>query len=419
MANITIALLQLDRWVSFLRKQESSFSKVWIPHQVRNDNSSTQMRQNTISNKTFFFAGGGTGGHIYPAIAVAEKIIELQPNSTIHFFISSSKIGSKILEQTDFEYTCLPALRFSIKPNKLFCFVKSFFKSYKIAKQIISKAEKSVVIGTGGFVAVPVCVVARKMKIPIAAINVDIVPGRANKIICRWANEIFVQFEDTKKYFVKNAATVNVFGCPLRSGFDNPQANKAFEQLKLEKNKKILLVTGASSGAVNVNKIICSLLEKLNGFAVNWQIVHLTGRANFENVNAKYIDAEINYKLLDYYDNMPDLLNAAALVIGRSGAVSVAEYAAAVLPAICIPYPYHKDKHQYLNAAKLVEAGAAVIVDDLAIDANSAEFLWLKLNPLMENQNQLQQMKTNYAAIANTNAALQIAENLLGNLCCS
>ncbi|MCK5226370.1 MAG: UDP-N-acetylglucosamine--N-acetylmuramyl-(pentapeptide) pyrophosphoryl-undecaprenol N-acetylglucosamine transferase, partial [Planctomycetes bacterium] len=211
----------------------------------------------------------------------------------------------------------------------------------------------------------------------------------------------------------KNAATVNVVGCPLRSGFDNPQPAKAIEQLGLDENKKILLVTGASSGAVNVNKIICSLLEKLNDFAGNWQIVHLTGRADFENVNAKYIDAEINYKLLDYYDNMPDLLNAADLVIGRSGAVSVAEYAAAVLPAICIPYPYHKDKHQYLNAAKLVEAGSAVIVDDLAVNVNSAQLLWQKLKPLMENENELQQMKTNYTAIANTNAALQIAERLL------
>jgi len=102
----------------------------------------------------------------------------------------------------------------------------------------------------------------------------------------------------------------------------------------------------------------------------------LTGRANFDEVVRRYGDAKIAHKVIDYYDDMANLLAAADLVIGRSGAVSVAEYAAAGVPSICMPYPYHKDMHQYLNAGKLVEAGAAIIVDDVPDEKDRREWLW-------------------------------------------
>jgi UDP-N-acetylglucosamine--N-acetylmuramyl-(pentapeptide) pyrophosphoryl-undecaprenol N-acetylglucosamine transferase len=182
--------------------------------------------------------------------------------------------------------------------------------------------------------------------------------------------------------------------------------------LGLDKNKKVLLITGASSGAENINAAMCSLLEKLDVFADNWQIVHLTGANNFEKVNSRYSNAKISHKVLGYFDDMPDLLAAAELVVGRSGAVSVAEYAAAAVPSICIPYPYHKDKHQYLNARKLVDAGAAVIAEDLPDATGRAERLWRELEELMKNENRRQEMKQNCRKIARKDAAAKIAERL-------
>jgi UDP-N-acetylglucosamine--N-acetylmuramyl-(pentapeptide) pyrophosphoryl-undecaprenol N-acetylglucosamine transferase len=249
--------------------------------------------------------------------------------------------------------------------------------------------------------------------VPVVLLNVDIVPGRANKIIGRWADEIFVQFEETGQYFAHSSAAVHVVGCPLRSGFSNPEPDKVIEQLGLEKQKKILLITGASSGSENINDAVCSLLEKLSAFADGWQIVHLTGQANFEKVKNKYSDAKIRHKVLDYYDNMPNLLPAVDLVVGRSGAVSVAEYAAASVPSICIPYPYHKDRHQYLNAGKLVEAGAAVIVDDLPERKDTAQRLWAELEELMKDDVKRQEMKKNCEAVAKKDASLKIAEILI------
>ena len=289
-----------------------------------------------MGGKCFFFAGGGTGGHIYPAIAVAERIVKLEPKAKIHLFVSTCNIYSQILTQTSFEYTRLPAKGFSTQPGKLINFCTLFLKSYQIAKRTITESKNPVVIGIGGFVAAPVCFAAHKLKVPVVLLNVDIVPGRANKIIGRWADEIFVQFEETGQYFAKSKAAVSIVGCPLRSGFSNPEPDRAIEQLGLEKQKKILLITGASSGSENINNVVCSLLEKLGAFADGWQIVHLTGVGNYEKVKNKYSDAKIRHKVLDYYNDMPNLLSAADLVVGRSGAVSVAEYAAASVPSISL-----------------------------------------------------------------------------------
>lgn len=366
-----------------------------------------------MGDKCFFFAGGGTGGHIYPAIAVAEQIANIQPTANIHFFCSRRSIDEQILVQSGLEYTQLAAKGFSIRPGKLIDFCGSFLKSYKIAKKVIAKSKNSVVIGTGGFVSGPVCLAARKCKVPIGLLNVDIVPGRANKIISRWADEIFVQFEETMQYFAHKSAKVHVVGCPLRRGFGNPEPNKATEQLELDKYKKTLLITGASSGSENINRAVCSLLRNLDAFADDWQIVHLAGVNNYEKVKSEYGNAEIGHKVLGYFDDMPNLLAAADLVIGRSGAVSVAEFAASGTPSICMPYPYHSDRHQYLNAGKLVEAGAAVIVDDLPNENDKAEWLWEELEELMKDEKKREEMKRNCEAIAKKEAGLKVAEKLV------
>jgi UDP-N-acetylglucosamine--N-acetylmuramyl-(pentapeptide) pyrophosphoryl-undecaprenol N-acetylglucosamine transferase len=365
------------------------------------------------AGRSFFFAGGGTGGHIYPAIAVAERIVELEPGAKVHFFCSGRQIDSKVLQRSGFAYTTLPVEGLSVRPGKLMRFCRSFIKSYRIASAAIVESKDAVVIGVGGFVAGPVCLAAHRLKSPIAVLNVDIVPGRANKLIARWADEIFVQFDDTRDYFARSKAKVSVVGCPLRKGFDNPQASRAIEQLGLDKRKKILLVTGASSGAANINDAVCSILEKLDAFVGDWQVVHLTGQTHFENVKARYEWAKISRKILAYYDDMPDLLAAADLLIGRSGAVSVAEYAVAGVPSICMPYPYHKDRHQYLNAGKLVEAGAAVIVDDLPDSNERAEWLWEELEGLMKDEKKRREMMENCAQVAKPDAASRIAQRLL------
>ena len=366
-----------------------------------------------MSDKCFFFAGGGTGGHIYPAIAVAEQIARIEPAARIHFFCSDRPIDKHILGQTHFDYRVLPAKGFSIRPKGFIEFYKSFRKSYSTAKEAIGESWNSVVIGAGGFVSAPVCWAAHKCRVPIALINVDIVPGRANRLIAGLANEVFVQFQDTADYFAGRAKKVSVVGCPLRSGFANPRPDEAIRQLGLDAGKKILLVTGASSGSQNINSAFCSLLGKLEAFADDWQIVHMTGQNNYDEVDSYYSDVKIRHKVLSYFDDMADLLAAADLVIGRSGAVSVAEYAVAAVPSICMPYPYHKDRHQYLNAGKLVEVGAAVIVNDVPDEKERSEWLWEELERLMKDEKARQVMAEGCKIVANAHAAQAISNSLV------
>jgi UDP-N-acetylglucosamine--N-acetylmuramyl-(pentapeptide) pyrophosphoryl-undecaprenol N-acetylglucosamine transferase len=301
-----------------------------------------------------------------------------------------------------------------MQPGRLLDFCASFLKSYRIAKEMLGKSSNAIVIGIGGFVAAPVCLAAHKLKIPVVLVNVDILPGRANKVMAHWADEIFVQFEETAKCFAKGKAKVSVVGCPLRSNFAHPQPEKAIEELGLDKAKKTLVITGASSGSENINAAVCGLLDKLDAFAGDWQIVHLAGGANVEKVRGKYAGAKIGHKVVDYYDDMANLLAGADLVIGRSGAVSVAEYAAAGVASICMPYPYHRDRHQYLNAEKLVEAGAALVVDDLPDEKDRAEWLWQELEELMKDDAKRQEMAANCATVGKQEAAGVIAEKLVG-----
>ncbi len=366
-----------------------------------------------MDDVSFFFAGGGTGGHIYPLLSIAEQILVRRRDARIHFFHSTRSVDQRVFEKIPYGRTPLPATGLSFHPMKLLRFMSTFHRSYQQARSVMAASPHPVVIGAGGFVAAPVCRAGSKLGAPVALINVDLLPGRANKLSARWANEIFVQFAESKDCFKHSRAVVSSVGCPLRSSFEHPDHEKAIAELGLDRNKHVLLITGASSGSMRINEAVCELLPQFGQFADRWQIVHLTGLDNYQMVLNRYNGAPIAHKVLDYYDNMADLFAATSLVVGRSGAVSVAEYAVAGVPSICMPYPHHKDKHQYLNAGKLVDVGAAVIVDDVPDLQDRAEWLWEELEDLMSRDDKRREMSQACQQVAHPGAAAQIAERLL------
>lgn len=364
----------------------------------------------TTNGKHYFFAGGGTGGHIYPALAVAEQITNKTDVHSTLFFCSSRDIDARILSKSGYEFLPLPAVGFSKSPRQLLQFGLQLLKSYYFVKHILTLyRQNAVVIATGGFVSAPVVFAAKALKIPVYLINVDSVPGKANGLLARYAKKVFVQFEQSAAFFPNR--DVCVTGCPLRADFQNPDRHKAFSDLALEEGKKVLLVTGASSGATNINEAMVSILPELSNFSNDWQIVHLTGVLHIDEVQQAIKDLAITYHAVDYYDDMPSLLAAADGVVGRAGAVSIAEFAAAGVPAVCLPYPYHKDKHQYKNAQILARAGAAVIVDDnVDSPAQTANDLLAVLKDLMANESKRQTMATAAKNIGTTDAAGRIVE---------
>lgn len=363
----------------------------------------------------YIFAGGGTGGHIYPGLAVADKIRQMQDDSSVLFFCSHREIDARILSKTGYEFFPLPAVGLSKHPKQLVQFFAQFVKSYYFVKQVLLPYKgDAVVIGTGGFVAGPVVAAARLLKIPVYLINVDSVPGKANRLLGRFAKEIFVQFEDTGNYFKEDR--VRVVGCPLREAFETPDRQKAFSDLGLEADKQVVLVTGASSGSMNINEAVLSVVSELSEFADAWQVVHLTGHVHIDQVKEAAEGTGLSYHAVDYYDDMPSLLAAADIVVGRAGAVSVAEYAAAGKPSICIPYPYHKDRHQYLNAQKLVDAGAAMIVEDnVASHSQTAQDLLAALKSLMGDPAKRAAMANSAKRIGSTQSASRICQAIISN----
>jgi len=366
-----------------------------------------------LSSKNFFFAGGGTGGHIYPSLAIAQKILAIEPEAGIRFFCSEREIDERILAGSDYERFSVPAAGLTLKPAGFLRFFRSFLISYFASKKILRRFPESVVVGLGGYVAAPVCLAAYRLSLPVFLINTDLVPGRANRFVSRYAEAIFVQFDGSRDYLAKYKSKVRVTGCPLRGEFENPEPWKIKDALELAEGKKILLITGASSGSERINETVCLLLERLDEFADDWQIVHLTGHRSFEVVQKRYTKAKISHQVLAYYDDMANLLGAADLVVGRAGAVSVAEYATAGAPSICIPYPHHKDMHQYQNAGRLVEAGAGVVVDDLTDSKERAGWLWDQLRRLMTDDAERRRMEENCRLVGRNDAAGVIAQELL------
>ncbi|OQA03600.1 MAG: UDP-N-acetylglucosamine--N-acetylmuramyl-(pentapeptide) pyrophosphoryl-undecaprenol N-acetylglucosamine transferase [Planctomycetes bacterium ADurb.Bin401] len=363
-----------------------------------------------------YFAGGGTGGHIYPALAVAQQLLDTLPDCRITFFCSQRPIDARVLGVTGYRFIPLPVGGFSGNPIKFAKFLKSVFAAKKIVRKTIlyDNNEKSVMFSVGGFVSTGAVLAAKSLNIPVAMLNIDSIPGKANSFLARYARDIFVQFPKTKNYFGLNNKRVIVTGCPLRKEFFKPDVSGTVESLGLSPKKKILLVTGASGGALNINNVIGYLLDRFDIFEASWQIVHLAGIAHYDAVRALYRQCELTHKILDYCDDMPGLLSAADLVIGRAGAMSIAEFAASCTPAICLPYPYHKDMHQRVNAKFLVDAGCAAIVDDLCDTEKTAAKLWPVLCDIMSNDEKRETMRLKCAAIANPEAASAIVNKILG-----
>lgn len=366
-----------------------------------------------MSNKHIIFAGGGTGGHIYPAIAIAEKITQFYPQTQITFFCSERPVDRNILSKTSYNFIQLPAVGFGLKPVQLYRFYTRAKSSTKIVNEYFDNIENPEIISIGGFVSAPVVCAANKRNIPIHILNTDITPGKANKLFARYAKKIFVQFPETVSRFSRHKDKVIVTGCPLRRNFSVTDKQKTIDEIGIDPSKKVLLVTGASSGAANINNAMALLIDKLAAYSETWQVVHLAGRVHKHVMNESYQSTKMKFIVLDYYEQMANLLACSDLLIGRAGAVSVAEYIASGVPAICMPYPYHRDNHQLKNAKELVKYGCGIIVEDRKDAQQNAKNLWPNLKKLLDDNELRKQMRENAQKIAKFDAGYIIAKTVV------
>jgi UDP-N-acetylglucosamine--N-acetylmuramyl-(pentapeptide) pyrophosphoryl-undecaprenol N-acetylglucosamine transferase len=366
-----------------------------------------------VSEPIFIFAGGGTGGHVYPGLAVAGELAVLRPDAKVVFACSDRPIDRHILEPTPYAIVVQPVQPLPASIAAAAKFVRCYLASALQARQMLADLRPSAVLGLGGFAAAPVVCRASKCGVRTAMLNPDAVPGKANRMLARRADAIFTAFASTEDEFPAAVrAKVRHVGCPVRREFLEADRPQALDHFGLRGDRKTLVVNGGSLGAASINQAVALLAGELGELGETWQVLLITGRDKAG--PALEARGGLCVRVLDYCQRMDLAYAAADLSLGRAGAGTVAELSATATPAVLMPYPYHADQHQRLNAAELCQAGAAIIVDDAKTAETNAQRLRETLLPILRDPACLDKMRQAAKSIKGAHAAQRVARWLLG-----
>lgn len=357
------------------------------------------------------FAGGGTGGHLYPALAVAEALRVREPGVRFRFFGTERAIDRRILDAAEHELVPQSLPTFALAPWRWPQVVHALRVAGRRCRELFEIDRPTVVVGTGGMGSIPAVRVAAQSGIPTALLNPDALPGRANRYLAKHADAVFVQWEEVRRHFRKGSA-VHVVGCPVRESFNRATPDSGIQRFELDPKRKTLLITGASQGSRTVNEAIVANLGFLAAMS-DWQLLHLTGEREYQEVRRAYEEASVDAKILPFTDFMSDALAAADLVVGRAGASTLAELTAVGRASVLMPYPFHRDQHQVANARCLVRASATRIVIDQIDPAKNAPVLRAALEPLMRDEAQRTAMAHAARRMGQGQAAWAIADHLI------
>ncbi|MDO4544598.1 MAG: undecaprenyldiphospho-muramoylpentapeptide beta-N-acetylglucosaminyltransferase [Bacillota bacterium] len=331
-------------------------------------------------------SGGGTGGHIYPAIAIADEIKKRDKDAEILFVGAEKGLEKKIVPESGYDIELITVE--GIDRKNLLKNVKVFHdlrKGSGKAKKIIEEFRPDVVIGTGGYASAPVVRMAQRMKIPTYIHEQNAFPGITNKMLENHVNKVFLGFEEGSRYF-KQVEKHVVSGNPVRENFARQDKAEARKQLGFKARDFVLLAFGGSQGAGRINKAMMKVIETFNGVK-GFQICLATGNFYYDAILDELADRGIelgdNVKIMEYIHNMDQYLAASDLVISRSGALTVAEVTVCGKPAIFIPSPLVTGDHQYHNARAVSEKGGAMVIEEKNLENEKlvSTILSLKNNP--------------------------------------
>ena len=318
----------------------------------------------------YLFAGGGTGGHLYPALAVAGELVRRQPAARVVFACSNRPIDRHILDAQPYGVVPQPVRPLPRSPRGWWAFWRAWRESRRLAADLIADLKPRAVLGLGGFAAGPLVHQAARAGVATALLNPDAVPGRANRFLARRVDVIFAQYRSTIERFPAGlAGKVRPVGCPVRAELLNGSREQAMAFFGLDGARRTLVINGGSQGAATINEAALLMEEALSPLAGAWQVLHITGKG-WSAPSAQARAGGITVRRVEYCDRMDLAYAAADLLLGRAGASTTAELAATGTPAVLMPYPYHKDQHQRLNARSMIEMAApglpapAIVCDD-------------------------------------------------------
>ena len=362
------------------------------------------------------FTCGGTGGHINPAIAVANIMKERHPDCNILFIGAEGRMEEKLVPQAGYDLKCLPGAGLSRKKN-----LEGLKHNIKVAGQmlgllgkcrkIIKEFKPDVILGTGGYASFPALMAGSQLGIPTVIHESNAMPGLTTRLTAQWANKVLVCFEASAKHY-KDPEKVEVVGMPVRRDFIYADKKKAREELGLGDGPVVVSAFG-SLGARAMNLCVADMLtlEKENGYPFHH--IHATGSYGWQWMPEHVKEAGVNLEeakhidMREYIYNMPTVMAAADLIISRAGASSCNEIAATGTPCILIPSPNVTDNHQEKNARVLADRGAAELVLESEC---SGQVLYQKVTELLSDQQKRQEMTSALYGVVVLDSAERICD---------
>ena len=354
------------------------------------------------------FSGGGTGGHIYPALTLIDTIKNKLPDTEFLYVGTEKGLESDIVPKTGINFSAMKLeggleRHFTLENFKR---AADAILSIKRAGKIIDDFKPSVVVGTGGYVCGPVLLAASLKKIPTLIQEQNAVAGITNKILSKFVMKIAVGSKLALKNFPANKTVYT--GNPIRSEVLTAKREDGLREFNFSEDKPVILISGGSRGARSINLAMVDVLKNAGNF--NAQFLHVTGKNEYESVTKKLGDLPPNVKVVPYLYNMPQAMAMADLAIFRAGATGLAELTARGVPAILIPYPYAAENHQEFNAMELVKVGAARMILNKDL---TAEILSAQIDELLKNPDELQKMSAASLSIGRPQAAAEISDLIL------
>ena len=353
-------------------------------------------------------SGGGTGGHTYPAISIAEAIKSINSEAEILFVGAKGKMEMERVPQAGYNIVGLPVAGFQRRLTfKNFTFFFKLAASMLKAQKIIRQFKPDVVVGVGGYASGPVLRVAAAKKIPIIIQEQNSFAGLTNRLLANKASKICVAYPNMESFFPKEKIILT--GNPVRQALaNNINQDEAYREFGLEPNKKTILAVGGSLGAGSINKGIQAKIDLLkeSDFQMIWQ----TGKNYFDEIN-KLVDLQNlpNLKIMPFVQRMDLAYSIADVVVSRAGAGTISELALLGKASVLVPSPNVSEDHQTKNAMALVSQNAAILIND----KETCEKLLPEAIELMKNENKIKELQKNILEFAKPNAAIEIAKHVL------
>jgi UDP-N-acetylglucosamine--N-acetylmuramyl-(pentapeptide) pyrophosphoryl-undecaprenol N-acetylglucosamine transferase len=351
-------------------------------------------------------AGGGTGGHLFPGVAVAEELKRREPGSEVLFVGTTRGIESRVLPDLGWALEHIEVS--GLKTVGLTGAMRGALRvpgALLQSRRIIKAFAPDVVIGVGGYASGPVVLAARLMGIPTAILEQNSIPGLTNRILGKVARRIFLSFSHTRQFF--KARKSELVGNPIRqqilAGLQDEDAASSRDKAPLR-----LFVFGGSQGAVSVNAMCCAAAALLREQGIELEIVHQTGKADLEATRARYQEAQIEADCRAFIDDMASEYKAADLIVSRAGATTIAELGIVGRPAVLIPYPHAANNHQELNAQEMVEAGAALMLRQK--DNEDGQALAAMLAELCRDEDKRRAMAAAMRSLGRADAAAKVVD---------